>query len=216
MNNYDIGFRGNINVNGNVNLTKSGSFQINGISVLTNNSLGPNVVSSGLTTLGTLSNLNVSGPTIMNNMTASNITANNLILPNNNFTANNLIIQNASIGSLSVNTGTLPNIFITNHSANNLYTKSLYFMSSNITSGTMSTLLANTSNINTLYSTNNVVDNSIASIYGIVSNLNVISTSSIGNLYATNATFGSINITNSSVANFNANIIYYIIKITEV
>jgi hypothetical protein len=75
----DIGFKGNININGDVTLTSpASSYKIDGMTVLTSDKLGPTIVKSYLTELGTLSSLKVSGNTELGNTTASTITATEL------------------------------------------------------------------------------------------------------------------------------------------
>jgi hypothetical protein len=50
-----------VDVSGNINVSSGNTYKINGINVLTENSLGSGITSSGLTSVGTLGTLNVSG-----------------------------------------------------------------------------------------------------------------------------------------------------------
>jgi hypothetical protein len=68
-----------LDVSGNTNLTTGYSYKINGVDVLTENSLGSNILSSNLTSVGTLNNLNISGDLIVDTDTFRIDTSNNRV-----------------------------------------------------------------------------------------------------------------------------------------
>jgi hypothetical protein len=82
---------GSIAANGGVNVATGQAYQINGTSVLTNNTLGSGVTSSSLTTVGTLTGLTVNGTTNLKQITETSV---------NNFTST----LSPSTGTLTVDT----------------------------------------------------------------------------------------------------------------
>jgi hypothetical protein len=134
----DIGFRGSINVNGDIVLTNSASsFYINDKPVLSYNSLGDSIKSSKLTSVGTLSSLTVSGSTNVKNMTASNLFVDSITVTNNNNKTDNIIVDSGSIGTLWINTGTSSTFNINNADIKNLKADVFTIGVGNITTATL-------------------------------------------------------------------------------
>ena len=72
-------FVSGITTGGGFNATTGNTYQINGTSVLSNNTLGTGVVNSSLTSVGTLGSLNVTGTTTLGFVTATTFSGNGTI-----------------------------------------------------------------------------------------------------------------------------------------
>ncbi len=72
-------FVSGVTTSGGVNVTTGNTYQINGTSVLSNNTLGSGVVNSSLTSVGTLGQLNVSGVTTLGILTVGNVFSTGII-----------------------------------------------------------------------------------------------------------------------------------------
>ena len=177
------------------NISAQNQFMINNVPVLNNTTIGSGVVTSSLTSLGTLLQLNVSGPSALNT-----------------FTANSGTITSLSLGSMNITSLTATNANVSNGTTSTLYSttsniNSLVGTNSNVTTSTVGTLYSTTSNINSLTSTNaNVTTGTIGTLYSTTSNINSlvatnsnVTTSTVGTLYSTTSNIASLTSTNSNV-----------------
>ena len=188
---------GNINpqypldVNGNINAS---GYLVNNNTVLSSTTLGSNIVNSSLQTVGTLTNLAVSGNIyVASTGTISALYTNTANIPVLN--ATNSFITSASISSLSSNTANIANINATNL---------------NISSGSVAALYTNFANISTLNATNaNITSGTIGTLFTTNMNIssltssNLITTSIAGIKFNNNSNFGTtIQASTSTASNF--------------
>lgn len=118
-----------VDANGNftiANLNTSSAYKINGVAVLSSTALGANVLSSNLTSLGTLTNLSVNSTSDVNIDTSAglNLNATSLSLASTTLTINTVgaivlasgttgSIDNVDIGTTTPGTGTFVNLTAT-------------------------------------------------------------------------------------------------------
>ena len=116
MNNSNLTFLGNLYVDKNIDIKTNNNYLINSIPTLTPIALGNNIINSSLTSVGAVSSLNISGQSIVGNLTASNISLTNLIANN----ISSIIVNSATLPLLTAN-GNINNLFNTNATSSNLY-----------------------------------------------------------------------------------------------
>lgn len=228
----NIGFRGSINVNGNIVLTNStSSFYINDKPVLSYNSLGDSIVNSNLTSVGTLSSLTVTGSTNVKNMTANNLFVDSITVTSSNNKTDNIIVESGSIENIVMTNGTASTLniingeianlssdiftlnsgIITNCTITNLYSTNIYVPS--ITTDTLksTSLYTNNASINNLFSSNLKTDNqtitnsTISQLYtDIASSSNFYATSgTVSSLYSNTCKIDNLYCINSTMSSFS-------------
>jgi hypothetical protein len=142
----------NINVSGittggGFNATTGNTYQINGTSVLSNNTLGSGVVNSSLTSVGTLGSLNVTGTTTLGFVTATSAfvsgivtTGTHNLITGNTYQINGTnVLSNNTLGSGVVNSsltsvGTLGSLNVTGTTTLGFVTATSAFVSGATTS----------------------------------------------------------------------------------
>ena len=219
---------GNINpqypldVNGNINAS---GYLVNNNTVLSSTTLGSNIVNSSLQTVGTLTNLAVSGNIyVASTGTISALYTNTANIPVLN--ATNSFITSASISSLSSNTANIANINATNLNTSSGSVAALYTNFANIpvlnatnsfiTSASISSLSSNTANIANINATNlNISSGSVAALYTNFANISTlnatnanITSGTIGTLFTTNMNISSLtssNLITTSIAGIKFN-----------
>ena len=211
------------------NISAQNQFMINNVPVLNNTTIGSGVVTSSLTSLGTLLQLNVSGPSALNTFTANSGTITSLSLGSMNITsltATNANVSNGTTSTLYSTTSNINSLVGTNSNVTTSTVGTLYSTTSNInsltstnanvTTGTIGTLYSTTSNINSLTSTNsNVTTGTIGTLYSTTSNINSlvatnsnVTTSTVGTLYSTTSNIASLTSTNSNVTTGTVGTLY--------
>jgi len=103
-------------------------FEVNNVVVLTHNSLGAGIINSGLTSLGTLLQLNVSGSSTMSTLYSGSVTSTGVI----------------TNGTNSMTTGAITSSGAITNGTNSMTTGALSVSSLNTSSGTIGTLCTTT------------------------------------------------------------------------
>ena len=192
---------GNIKSDGNIVLT-SGTITNGTTTLVTTTGLGPNITSSNLTSVGTLSSLNVSGPVVI----SGNITSTGQISIKPSVTTGK--IDNIDIGSLTPAIGIFTNITASNNvNFNNINTitinpsttgniNNVIIGNTTPKSGTFTTLQSETANFTTSFSTLDAnITNSISANSGIFT-----TSISAASATITSASFTSATLTNLTVS----------------
>ena len=206
----------NINVSGittggGFNATTGNTYQINGTSVLSNNTLGSGVVNSSLTSVGTLGSLNVTGTTTLGFVTATSAfvsgivtTGTHNLITGNTYQINGTnVLTNNTLGSGVVNSsltsvGTLGSLNVTGTTTLGFVTATSAFVSGIVTTGTHNLITGNTYQIN---GTNVLTNNTLGS--GVV-NSSLTSVGTLGQLSVTGVTTsGGVNVTTGNTYQIN-------------
>ena len=136
-----------VTTSGGFNATTGNTYQINGTSVLSNNTLGSGVVNSSLTSVGTLGSLNVTGTTTLGFVTATSAFVSGVVTTGtHNLTTGNTyqingtnVLSNNTLGSGVVNSsltsvGTLGSLNVTGTTTLGFVTATSAFVSGATTS----------------------------------------------------------------------------------
>jgi hypothetical protein len=202
-----------VTTSGGVNVTTGNTYQINGASVLSNNTLGSGVVNSSLTSVGTLGILNVTGSTTSGSLSVTGVTTSGgvNVTTGNDYKINGTsVLSNNTLGSGVVNSsltsvGTLGILNVTG-----VTTSGLLNVTGVTTSGGVNVTTGNDYKINgtsVLTSTtlgSAVVNSSLTSV-GTLGILNVTGSTTSGSLSVTGVTTsGGFNATTGNDYKINA------------
>jgi hypothetical protein len=177
-----VGFNGSFYVTNSID--SATGYTINNVPIITPTSLGTNIVSSNLTSLGNLLSLQVNGITTLNTLNSQNLNAANIVTNNINVTnstngslyCSNITSGSSTISAISSQSGTIGNLYSSNINSlvsniNNLSVTSSTAFSinlNNMTCGNLYTgnIMALTSTSSNMYSNNiNSTSSTMANIY---------------------------------------------------
>ena len=197
MSGKTVGFDGNFYVTNSID-SKTG-YTISNQPVLTQGALGPSIVSSNLTSLGSLVNLNVMGDTNLKTLNSVNLNAVNINTTNTNSISGT--ISNIYSDTISANSSIIPFLSSQSSTTSSLYTDTILCNTFNNTnlitkSGSMSSIFLNSATCGSIHSTS-LTSNNININSAITSSLT--SSNITSNIYYGYSQTITINSTNSVI-----------------